>query len=264
MKIYIATDLEGISGVVTFDQSGRDSKGAEYERARRLLTQEVNAVVEACKEAGVETVVAMDGHGGGFNFIVDELHPEGEYVLGGNRKRSFDGLGDDFDGVILLGYHAMSGTVDAILDHTQSSKSWYNFWVNGIKMGEIGQHSILTGFRNIPVILVTGDIATCKEAKELLPHVETVAVKEGYSRTCAKIIPPVTAREMIKKGVKKALKNIKKMKAYQIKFPAKVKIEFQSTDVADGYERGGWFRVNGTTVEKTVEKPKNGTDLKIY
>ena len=264
MKIYISSDLEGISGVVNFDQNGRDSKGGEYERARRLLTYEVNAVVEACKEAGVETVVAMDGHGSGFNFVVDELHPEGEYVLGGNRKKSFDGMTDDFDGIILLGYHGMAGTVNAIMDHTQSSKTWYNYWVNGITMGEIGQHAILAGHKKIPVILVTGDTATCKEAKELLPHVETVAVKEGYSRTCAKIIPPVTAREMIKKGVKKALKRIKSMKAYEVKFPVKARIEFQTTDVADGYERNGWNRINGTTVEKLVEKPQKGMDLKIY
>jgi len=264
MKIYVSTDLEGISGIVNFEQTGRDGKGAEYERARRLLTNEVNAVVVACKEAGVEKVVAMDGHAGGYNFIVEDLHPEGEYVIGGNRKRALEGISDDFDGVILLGYHAMAGTENGILDHTQSSKSWYNYWVNDIKMGEVGQNAILAGNKGIPVILVTGDDDACKEAKTLLPHVETVAVKEGYSRTCAKIVPPVTAREMIKDGIKKALKKIKSMKPYKIRYPLKVKIEFQTTDVADGYERNGWKRISGTTVEKLVEKPLPGIDLKIF
>lgn len=143
MKIYVCTDLEGIAGVVNFDQNGREGKGVEYESARRLLTGEVNAVVAACKEAGVEKIVVNDGHGSGFNFIIEDLHPAGEYVIGSNRKRSFDGIAENFDGVIFLGYHAMSGTENGVLDHTQSSRTWYNYWVNDIKMGEVGQrHSL--------------------------------------------------------------------------------------------------------------------------
>ena len=130
-------------------------------------------------------------------------------------------------------------------------------------MGEIGQHAILAGCMNIPVILVTGDTAVCKEAKALLPHVETVAVKEGYSRTCAKIIAPSAAQKLIQAGVKKAIRKLKSLKPYKIKFPAKVRIEFQTTDVADGYERNGWSRINGTTVEKIIEEPVNKSDLKI-
>lgn len=264
MKIYVCTDLEGISGIVNFDQTGRDSKSGEYERARRLLTQEVNTVVAACKEAGVEKVVVNDGHHSGYNFIIEELHPDGEYVIGGNRKKSLLGISEDFDGIILLGYHAMAGTENGILDHTQSSRAWYNYWVNDIKMGEVGQCAVIAGYMKIPVILVTGDDAVCRESKELLPHIETVPVKEGYSRTCAKIIPPSAAHELIKEGIRKALSKIKSMKPYEIEFPAKVKIEFQTTDVADGYERNGWERINGTMVEKFIDKPEKGQDLKIF
>ncbi|MDD3927075.1 MAG: M55 family metallopeptidase [bacterium] len=264
MKIYVCTDLEGISGVVNFDQAGRDGKGGEYERARRLLTNEVNNVVDACKEAGVEKVLVNDGHSSGYNFIVEELHPEGEYIIGGNRKRAYEGMNDDFDGVIFLGYHAMAGTENGVLDHTQSSRAWYNYQVNGVSMGEVGQHAILAGYRKIPVILVTGDTAVCKEAKELLPDVETVAVKEGYSRTCARIIPPSKTQAMIGEGVKKALGSIKTMRPYEIEFPARVRIEFQTTDTADNYERNGWIRINGTMVEKIVDRPQRGQDLKIY
>jgi D-amino peptidase len=264
MKIYVCTDLEGVAGIVNFDQNGRDSRGADYEAARRLLTAEVNTVVAACKEAGAEKVIVNDGHGSGFNFIVEDLHPAGEYVIGGNRKGPFEGITKDFAGVILLGYHAMAGTENGVLDHTQSSRTWYNYWVNDVKMGEVGQCAVLAGCMHIPVILVTGDLAVCKEARALLPWVETVAVKEGYSRTCAKIIPPATARPMIKTGVQKALQNLKTMKPYIINFPANVRIEFQTTDAADGYERNGWKRINGTMVERIIEKPVNVAKLRIY
>lgn len=261
MKVYVCTDLEGISGVVNFDQTGRDSKGVEYERARHLLTNEVNAVVVACKEAGVKEIVVLDGHSSGYNFIVEELHPDGNYILGGGRIKILPGLDNTFDAMILLGYHAMAGTVDGILDHTQSSKAWYNYWVNNVKMGEVGQEAIIAGSMNIPIILVTGDTAVCKEAKKLLPDVETIAVKEAYSRICAKIIPPSVCQEMIKEGIKKALRKTKSIKPYKIKFPAKVKIEFQTTDIADGYERNGWKRINGTTVEKNIKKIERDFEL---
>lgn len=261
MKIYISTDMEGISGIVNFEQTGRDSRNAEYEKSRMLLTEEVNAAVTACKEAGAEKIVVMDGHCSGFNFLVDRLHPDAEYVIGGTRKELFPGLAEEkFDGMILLGYHAKSGTENAFLDHTMSSRSWYGYWVNGVEMGETGQAAIMGGLLGIPVILVTGDIATCEEASRLLPGIETVAVKKAFSRTCGQIIPPQKAREMIKDGIKKALGRIREFKPFSIKFPATIKIAFQSTETADQYEAKGWKRLDGTTVEKTVAKITNGFD----
>ena len=41
MKVYISTDMEGISGVLTWEQVGREGKNPEYENARHLLTQDV-------------------------------------------------------------------------------------------------------------------------------------------------------------------------------------------------------------------------------
>ena len=43
MKIYISADIEGVAGVVS-PQQGTMGNG-EYERARRLMTQEVNAAI---------------------------------------------------------------------------------------------------------------------------------------------------------------------------------------------------------------------------
>ena len=43
MRIYISSDIEGVAGVVDGEQ-GRPGNG-EHERARRLMTQEVNAAI---------------------------------------------------------------------------------------------------------------------------------------------------------------------------------------------------------------------------
>jgi len=111
----------------------------------------------------------------------------------------------------------------------------------------------MAGGLGVPIILVTGDKAVGKEAKQLLGNVETVAVKEGLSRNCARIIAPVKARQMIKEGVARAIKRIKEFKPYIVKPPIEVKIEFQNTDVADDYERNEWKRINGRTVVKIVD-----------
>jgi len=253
MKVYISTDMEGISGVLTWEQAGRDGKNPEYENARHLLTQDVNAAVQGAISGGAEEVVVMDGHSSGFNFVLEELDPRASYITGPTRVNVYPGLDESFDAVLLVGYHAMAGTKGGILDHTQSSTTWFNYYLNGIKMGEIGQAAVIAGHFNIPVIFASGDKAACEEAKALLGNIETVAVKEGLTRNCAKILSPVKSIELIKEGVSKALKRIKDFKPYIIKPPIEIKLECQNTDVADGYERMDWKRIDGRTVLKVVD-----------
>ena len=52
MKVFISADMEGISGVTHAEHVRRDGK--EHERARRLMTGEVNAAVEGAFEAGAK------------------------------------------------------------------------------------------------------------------------------------------------------------------------------------------------------------------
>ena len=53
------TDLEGISGIVDWKQTGRDTNrsGVAYEKACMLLTKDVNAAVEGCLNAGAEKII---------------------------------------------------------------------------------------------------------------------------------------------------------------------------------------------------------------
>ena len=50
MRILISADIEGISGVMSPDQTRPGS--AAYERARLLMTREVNAAVEGALDGG--------------------------------------------------------------------------------------------------------------------------------------------------------------------------------------------------------------------
>ncbi|MCS7180897.1 MAG: M55 family metallopeptidase, partial [bacterium] len=167
MKIYIATDLEGATGVFKFSQTRE--RGPEFIEAMKLLMKDITAVCEGLKEAGVKEIYVLDGHDGGNNFIPELMIPEVRYITGYPRQgKVFYGLDETFDGIILLGYHAMNGTPDGVLHHTQSSIYEMKYFYDGIERGEIYQSAVIAGHFNVPVILVTGDEAACREAKETL------------------------------------------------------------------------------------------------
>src|SRR5213595_1878349 len=85
MKVHVISDMEGVAGIVKWQQTtGGDPM---YEEGRRLYTEEINAAVRGAKAAGATEVVAVDCHGAGqdwtFNSFVPELiHLDCDWVSG--------------------------------------------------------------------------------------------------------------------------------------------------------------------------------------
>ena len=105
---------------------------------------------------------------------------------------------------MLVGYHAMAHTPDGVLCHTQSSRADSRYWYNDREFGEIGQEAMVFGHFDIPIVLVTGDEAACREAREFLgERVVTVAVKKGYNRESCLMVPPARAHDLIRRGRRK-------------------------------------------------------------
>lgn len=258
MQVYIITDLEGVAGVCQFEQTRPpDCTEAEFLRARELLTGEVNAAVEGCFEGGATRVVVNDGHGAGQTILPDRIHPEMELVHGRDRPVVLPGLDESFAAVMLVGYHAMMGTPTGILHHTQSSKTWAGYRINGRETGEIGQMAILAGSYGLPVVCVTGDVAACEEARAFLgDEVVTVAVKEGYSRHCERMFSPHRARAMIAEGCREGMKRIGRVPIYQVELPATVRLELQTEELADGFRPNRAKRVGPRAFEMIVEDPR--------
>jgi D-amino peptidase len=71
MKILIATDMEGVTGVTTWDQVMPGH--TEYTRFRRLMTQDVNAAIRGAFDSGADEVIITDGHWDGSNIVIEEL-----------------------------------------------------------------------------------------------------------------------------------------------------------------------------------------------
>ncbi len=65
MKLFIAIDLEGISGVVSEADTARE--GAAAQRARAHMRADLDAVLDGCAAAGAGEVVVCDAHDDGRN-----------------------------------------------------------------------------------------------------------------------------------------------------------------------------------------------------
>ena len=165
MRVLICTDLEGISGVCVWEQT-REMTTEQYQDARRLLMGDVAAAVEGCREGGADDILVLDGHGGGFNFIPEMMHPGARYLTGRARASAVRHAVPGFNAAILLGYHAMAGTPDGILAHAEFARR-QPVLVMGANAADrlVG---LTYGSVGIPVVMVSGDAATCREAREFL------------------------------------------------------------------------------------------------
>jgi D-amino peptidase len=241
MRVHVISDMEGVAGIVKWQQtSGGDPM---YEEGRRLYTEEINAAVRGAKAAGATEIVVMDHHGAGqawsFNSLIPELlDPACEFVVQEEWTEYTAFLEEGCDATLLVGMHARAGTPDGVMNHTVSGQRWQNLRFNGVLVGETGINAALCGTWGCPVLLVTGDRATCAEATELLGSgLTTVAVKEGLGRYSARQIPPQRARELIEEGARKALGALRAVEPYDPGKPCEIEVDLTTTDAAEEYRR---------------------------
>src|SRR5215475_6471595 len=241
--------MEGVAGIV----KAKQTTGGErlYDEGRVLYTEEINAAVRGAKAAGATEIVVMDCHGAGgaysFNSLVpDLLDPACEYVVQEEWTEYTGFLESGCDAVLLVGMHAMAGTADGVLSHTVSGQAWQNLRFNGTPVGETGINAAICGHWGVPVVLVTGDRAVCREGKELLGGgLTTVEVKEGLGRFSARMKTPQEARELIESGAKKALSDLSAVRPYDPGKPSEIEIEFTTPDRLQEYANRKSVEVTG-------------------
>lgn len=223
-KIYILTDLEGISGVYKFAQTRE--KGTPLNiQACEYFMDDLAAVIKGLKDGGATEILVLDGHGNQC-IIPDMMIPGAKYITGLPRPANY-GMDSTFIGMVQLGAHAMMGTKDGVLNHTQNSRAEKRFWYNGVECGEIVQVALIAGYYNIPTIMVTGDEATCREARRFLgDKIITVATKKGIAREAAVLYPFEETHKALYEGAKKAMEVIKDCKPYRMDLPIKGKLQY--------------------------------------
>lgn len=224
-KIYILTDLEGISGIYRWKQA-QTKDSPLYNQACEFFMEDLSAVIHGLKDGGATEIIVLDGHGP--QCILPELMEKGvKYITGKPKPRPLYGMDESFDGLVQLGAHSMKGTPNGVLNHTQYREGKYRIYYNGIESGEIAMASIMAGYFGVPTVMVTGDMATCREAHQFLGNeVTTVAVKEGISEEAAILYPFEETRKALYEGAKQAVTSLSKCKTYKIKIPFTVRLEY--------------------------------------
>jgi D-amino peptidase len=256
MRILIAADMEGISGVVNWDQVTPGH--SEYARFRRLMTGDVNAAVRGAFEAGADEVAVADGHANGNNILIEELDPRARLNAGNETSFAMvEGIDTRVQGVLFIGYHARAGSKNAILDHTWSSKTVANLWLNDILVGETGLNAAVCGHFDVPVLMVSGDHTLCAEAMDLLGSIELAAVKHATSRFSAECMAPQVAQDKICEAAARAVSRLAAGQAvppFRLPQPVEVAVEFFNSNMADKAALlPGARRVNGRRIEFSAE-----------
>jgi D-amino peptidase len=236
VKVFIVSDMEGVAGIVKWQQTDGTKEKRAYHEGRELYTEEINAAVRGARTGGATEIVVMDCHGAGeewtFNSLIpDKLDRGCEYVVQNDWTEYIEFLEQGCDAALLVGMHAKAGTPDGVLSHTVSGQAWRELKFNGVSVGETGINAALCGQWGCPVLMVTGDEAVCREATELLGDgLTTVAVKKGLGRFSARQVPPLKARQMIEDGARSALRDLSVVEPYEPGRPCEITVEFTTPD----------------------------------
>jgi len=245
LRIYIVTDLEGASGVYQFAQT-REPGNSLGEKAKEYQMGDIAAEVRGLRAAGATDIVVLDGHGSQA-FIPHLMEPGAKYITGKPRPGPLTDLDGSFAGMIQLGAHAMMGTSDGVLCHTQSSRTEHRYWYNGVESGELAQCAAIAGHYGVPTIMVTGDEATCREAAKFFgSNCVTVAVKRGITREAAALYPFDETRQALYEGARRAVAAIPQCQPYKLSLPIQAKKEYLVFESPSGPGRR-------TSKEGTVE-----------
>jgi D-amino peptidase len=224
MKIMIRSDIEGVTGVTTYQQAESSDFG------RRMLMNDLTACIDGILSAGDHEIVIYDEHTDGRNVDIDSL-PECISVIMGKPVYRVDwgGIDSSFDAMIMVGFHSRSGVEGALLPHSYSRKN-LEIRLNGMVVGEIGMEAAIAGDFGIPLWLITGDSAGMAEAEKLIKGIKTVTVKEAMGEFEANCYSPKKTATMISDAAKSVVQNPPATEPFKIKGPVKMEIDLKESD----------------------------------
>ena len=218
MRVYIMTDLEGVAGVLD-SVNWCLTESRYYDKAKALLTGEVNAAIEGFAAGGATDFLVADGHGYGA-IDVDLLHPKAQLARNWSPGKAYPfSLDSTYDFAAWVGQHPKAGTVRGHICHT-GNMGVRDLAINGVSMGEFGEMVLCAGELKVRTIFASGCEAFTQEARDFVPRVETVAVKQGAQtepghhlpkaayrehNTSAVHLTPSEARVRIRAGAQKAI-----------------------------------------------------------
>jgi D-amino peptidase len=222
-KVFIDCDGEGMAGIFHIDTQVMPLRAPRFLESRRLVMGELNAAIAGLYEGGADVVDVADYHSGGNTVTGLDIDPR---ALVGAGRGPIMGLDSSYSAYVFVAFHSMAGTVRGMIAHGYSWTDYQNIWVNNKLHGELGIRSLLAGTFGIPVIMVTGDEAVCRELRSIVPNAECAVVKWGVNRTFGYSLSHQASRELIQKSARRAMERLSEFQPYRIEGPVEVKIEF--------------------------------------
>ena len=229
--------MEGLAGVSDWEQCyATDDNAPIYLDGLAQLAADTNATVAGCFDAGATEVVVWDGHGRNRQvaFTRVALDPRASLrKLVVDTPIRLEGLDASAAGVVMVGQHAMAGTLHGFLDHTQCPKDICRFRINGAEHGEMSQFALHAGAFGVPLLHVSGDEALCAEARRLFPWVATTATKRGTGWESCELYPVADVRAQIRRDVAAAIANRAAARPWSLPMPAEIEVEYAYSALAD-------------------------------
>ena len=228
-RYIIHCDLEGVSGVVNYDQVN-PSKPL-YEHGRQIFMAELNCLVESLGSAGADAIYTYDHHYFGINIDVSKIPSYVKLICGKPLYRN-NWLGDEslfFTGAILLGLHSKAGTPHGLLAHSYEHDI-KDIRINDLSVGEICMEAAIAGDFDVPVLLITGDSKGIEEAKQIIKNIESVIVKESIGAGSALCYPLENSLKKIKKAAEKIVNNPPQVNLFKFDGPVRLEVELYQTE----------------------------------
>jgi len=250
MKIWISFDMEGVAGIVDWDQC-RPSGGARYDVGCQLMLAEVNAAIEGAIAGGATEIVLNDSHGTMANLDPRAVAGNASYIAGRHKPMyMMEGLDGSFDAIFLVGYHGSISGRPSTLSHTYNPEVFAAARVNGELVGESGINALVAEHFGVPIAFVSGDSVTWAETAPFAPGAEHVVTKESITRFAADSLHPADSCRLIRAAAEQAVRRVAAdvVRPPRIARPATLELDLQTGDMA---EVATWAR----DTERVAEAP---------
>jgi len=251
VKIWMSFDMEGVAGIVDWDQC-RPTGGARYEIGCQLMLDEINAAIEGAVAGGATEIVLNDSHGTMANLDPRRIAGGASYISGRHKPRyMMQGLDDTFDAAFLVGYHGSISGRPSTLSHTYNPEVFSAARINGELVGESGINALVAAHYGVPIAFVSGDSVTWEETQPFALDAVPVITKESITRFSASNLHPAESCRLTRDGAEQPVRRVggDGMRAPELARPATLDLDFQTGDMA---EVATWARGAERTGERSV------------
>jgi D-amino peptidase len=244
------TDMEGVDGLDNCPEQCVPFSSPRWAESQKLLADEVNAAVDGLFAGGATDVIVADLHDSDRSLSVLTIDSRAR-LLTGNGIPPTLGLDSSYSAVVFIGQHPMAGAEKGVLTHSYSADAVQNLWINDQLVGEIGARTMLAGYYKVPVIMLSGDAAACRELHALAPKAECAVVMEGlgggFGHSAAVSLSNMASCRLIREKAEHAMKNLAAFEPYKIHNPVEIKIEFTAQATPVFWPQAGVRRLDERT-----------------